>query len=322
VNSPLKALANRLALALATGMILLYFSELAFWARPNAGTLPPEILPTYLAYSLAAYAFLTILAAFRVRNTHALFLAGALFGWLVEGVIVQTMVDDFPLGISFTGLAWHASITVMVGWYAVQRALAQQSLWPTLRLSVWIGLGYGIWAIGWWREAPPPTALPAFAAYVYGSTALLILAYAVAGRLGPAGFAPSRIERAAVAGLTAAYFVFITVPAQPRSLLILPPLAFLTVLALRRNALTETHGDLIPDLCVRKRTANLAGLVALPATASAVYGLTLSLNIRPATGAWVYAVTMPLGFILWIHSWVRCMRAPRPAPLAPASPLR
>jgi hypothetical protein len=311
VNSPLKALGNRLTLALATGMVLLYFSELSFWGRPYAGTLPPEILPAYLAYSLSAYAFLTILAGFRVRNSHALFLAGALFGWLVEGVIVQTMYDDFPLGISFTGLAWHASITVMVGWYAVQRALAQERLWPTLRLSVWIGLGYGIWAIGWWRQAPPPTAFPAFAAYVFGSTALLILAYAIAGRFGAAGFAPSRIERAAIAGLAAAYFVLITVPAQPRSLLILPALAFLTYLALRRNARTETHGDLIPDVCVRKRAANLASLAALPATASAVYGLALGFNLRPATGAWVYTVTMPLGFILWILSWTRGMRAPR-----------
>jgi hypothetical protein len=199
----------------------------------------------------------------------------------------------------------------MVGWYAVQRALAQQSLWPTLRLSVWIGLGYGIWAIGWWREAPPPTALPAFAAYVFGSTALLILAYAIAGRLGAAGFAPSRIERAAIAGLAAAYFVLITVPAQPRSLLILPALAFLTALALRQNARTEARGDVIPDLCLRKRAANLAGLVALPATASAVYGLALSFNLRPATGEWLYAVTMPLGFVLWILSWTRLMRAPR-----------
>jgi hypothetical protein len=311
VNSPLKALGNRLALALTTGIILLYFSELAFWARPYAGTLPPEILPTYLAYSLAAYAFLTILAAFRVRNTHALFLAGALFGWLIEGVVVQTMYDDFPLGISFTGLAWHASITVMVGWYAVQRALGQQSLWPTLRLSVWIGLGYGTWAIWWWREAPPPTAFPAFAAYVFGSTALLILAYAAVGKLGAAGFAPSRIERVIIAGLAAAYYVLITVPAQPRSLLIFPALAFLTVLALRRSARTEARGDVIADVCVHRRAANLAGLAALPATASAVYGLALSFNIRPATGEWAYALTMPLGFILWILSWIRLMKAPR-----------
>jgi hypothetical protein len=149
----------------------------------------------------------------------------------------------------------------------------------------------------------------------------LILAYAIAGRLGSHGFAPTRLERTAIAGLAAAYYVLITVPAQPRSLVILPPLVFLTVPALHRNARRET-GDLIPALCGRRPAANLAGLLALPATASAVYALTLSLGIRPATGVWVYAVTMPLGFILWIHSWVRCMRSPQPAPLAPDSPPR
>ena len=309
----MKAFGKRLALALATGMILLYFSELAFWARPIAGTLPPEILPTYLVYSFSAYAFLTILAAFRARNPSGLFLAGALFGWLTEGVIVQTMYDDFPLGLSFTGLAWHASISVMLGWYAIPKAVQQDRPWPAARLATLIGLGYGLWAIWWWTEAPPPTPLPAFGAYVFGSTAILILAYAACGKLEMRPFSPSRLEQAVIALLVFAYYVIVTVPAQPLSLLVLPPLVFLTLFALRRNAQAEAAGDGMAAWRSGRRAppANLVTLLVIPMTAFAAYGAALAFDARLPTGWLVYGVTTPLGFILWIRSLIRLLRVRR-----------
>ena len=99
---------RNLLLTLTTGYILLFYSELVFWARPRPQDSLTGWLGTWLAYSLAGYVFLAAVQYFHVRDLWSLFLCGALFGWLTEGVIVQTMYDAFPLQISWTGLAWHA----------------------------------------------------------------------------------------------------------------------------------------------------------------------------------------------------------------------
>ena len=109
---------RRLVVTLAAGYILVFYSESMFWARYRPGEdSVASYLVTWIVYSLSAFVFLSLVSLLRVRNIWALFLCGALFGWLTEGVIVQTMYDDFPLNISFTGLAWHALISIWVGWY-------------------------------------------------------------------------------------------------------------------------------------------------------------------------------------------------------------
>src|SRR5215831_10838705 len=134
MNGRTPALLRRLALAVSTGCIFICFSELGFWARPTEGTTWPGALLLLLPYSFAAYIFLTAVSTFHVRSTAAIFLAATLFGWVVEGVIVQTAYGNLPLSLSFTGLAWHALLTVMVGWWSMQRAL-DTSVWRTLWLS-------------------------------------------------------------------------------------------------------------------------------------------------------------------------------------------
>lgn len=97
---------------LATGYILFFYSELVFWVRVQPVDTLPGRISAWLAYSLLAFVFLTILMRFRVRTVWALFLAGAVFGWMTEGIVVQTAYEDLPFSLSFTGLAWHALISV------------------------------------------------------------------------------------------------------------------------------------------------------------------------------------------------------------------
>jgi hypothetical protein len=93
---------------LAAGYILFFYSELVFWARVQPTDTLPNWISTWLAYSLLAFVFVTIVARFRVHTIWALFLASAVFGWMTEGIVVQTAYEDLPLSLSFTGLAWHA----------------------------------------------------------------------------------------------------------------------------------------------------------------------------------------------------------------------
>src|SRR4051812_31155712 len=103
---------KRLLSVLACGYILMFYSEHVFWAhiRPEDSLL--GYVATWLLYSLLAFVFLAIIGHFHVRSVWAVFLAGALFGWLTEGVIIQTTYESLPLSISFTALSWHALLSV------------------------------------------------------------------------------------------------------------------------------------------------------------------------------------------------------------------
>ena len=152
---------KRVAVALCSGYIIVYYGEFVFWATPDREGLDAVgIIAVWLAYSVFAYLFLSVASLFKVRAPWAVFLAGAFYGWLEEGIVVQTMYGTndgpFPASISFTGLAWHALIDVWIGWYLLRRILAQNKYLKTIALACGVGLFYGFRAIFWWNEAPPP----------------------------------------------------------------------------------------------------------------------------------------------------------------------
>jgi hypothetical protein len=303
------ALLLRLALALTTGVIFVCWSELAFWARPFAGTSPAEMVPTTLAYSIAAYLFLAIVARFQARSAEAVFLAAAIFGWFVEGVIVQTMYEDLPLSISFTGLAWHAVITVMVGWRLLPRMLAAGRPLPLLALVTGLGIAFGLWSMIWWVEAPPATPPIAYAGYTLVMTAILAAAYALSSRPAFLRFEPSRVEWIILVAIVLALFAFVAVPAAPVAIVILPPLAALAVLGLRQmqklSSPPSPEGPPVTALRLRR----LAALLLIPLTASATYTAGFAVGAEWPTAIVLYLITTPLGFILLARSlWIAFRR--------------
>lgn len=302
---------HRLALSAVTGVVFVYWSELAFWARPYAGTSLAEMAPTTLAYALAAYLFLAAISAFRASTAATVFLCGALFGWFVEGVIVQTMVEDLPLSISFTGLAWHASITVLLGWWLIPRWLSQGLVRRLAGWSAVIGLVYGWWAMTWWVEAPPPSPVINFAAYVFRTTLILIGAYALAAQLQLDRFSPSRFEWAVLTLLITAYFLLVTVPTAPISLLVIPPLTGLVLVALQRGLRRGPSDDPVTPPRGRLQVTSLAALLVIPLTATAVYAFGHTAGLRFPTGIVLYLFSTPLGFALVGWSLWRAFRRHR-----------
>ena len=293
---------------LATGYILFYYSELVFWARVKPTDSLPEWTSTWLAYSLLAFVFLTIVARFQVHTIWALFLTGAVFGWMTEGIVVQTAYEDLPLSLSFTGLAWHALISVWVGWYAVRRALFS-GLKATLLVSAAIGFVYGLWAISWWVEPGETPAPPLeFAWYALLSTLVLIFAYWVHDRTIPQFFAPNRFVVIAAGILFLLYFAFIAVPAAPLAIVLLPVLLLLIYLALRRNSQRETREPLHQSFSRTDQPWRYLGLLALPLVAALVYAAAYGLGVRWTTNILLYLITTPAGFILFFVSLIKVWR--------------
>ncbi|MBV6395236.1 MAG: hypothetical protein HFACDABA_00811 [Anaerolineales bacterium] len=290
---------KQLALVLGTGYIFVYFSEHLFWARVRPDDSLVSWLGAWIAYSLAAFIFLHLITFFRVTEKWSLFLAGAVFGWLAEGVIVQTTYEMLPLSISFTGLAWHALITVWIGWYAVRRALISPASFSTVSLFTAIGFFYSLWAINWWLEPDGGVAtLAEFSIYILTITCLAALAYALANWGSSESFAPNRWVTRLVYAAFCIYFAFVTVPAAPISLLILPLLLGLAYYGLRRHP-AEERACLASTLHGRISPRNYLALFALPLTAIAFYALALALNLQWHTNWILYFITTPLGFILF-----------------------
>lgn len=306
----MKPLKNAL-LILSTGYIFVFFSEHMFWARVRPDDSLANWVSAWVAYSLLAFVFLRLVTCFRIADHWALFLAGAAFGWMAEGIVVQTTYEMLPLSISFTGLAWHALITVWIGWYALRRRLSESSPLPTLKLAVAIGVGYGLWAISWWTEPDGGTAtLVEFSTFAMTTSMLVIIAFWLANWSASETFTPNRWVTGIIYGLFALYFLLVAVPAVPVAIFILPILLGLIYLGLRKNREKEQGESLLSALTHPPRLLHYLSLLAMPLTAIAIYAAVLTLNWQWQTNWILYLIATPLGFILFLVSLFKTWRTP------------
>lgn len=303
---------KRITLVLATGYILFFFSELVFWSfwRPN-NTVSEYAFTWLVYYSIMAYIFLLIVHEFRARNIWALFLAGAAFGWLGEGVLAMTLfgVEGFPLPftISWTGLAWHTLISVMLGWYYVQLFLSQGRASKIILFAAGLGLFWGFSAQIWTFETPPiVTSMPEFALFAFITTFLFIIGHIIYTRLAAEAFQPTKAEKIIFPLAAVLYFVFVTVPAQPVLAPTLLPLLFgLLYLGLRKNRLRETEPGLIriaKEPILFKRYLLLFGM---PVVATATYGILFPVASILQPNFVILVIPTLLGFVFLFVSLYR-----------------
>ncbi len=106
----------RLLFALLSTAVVVVFSEKMYWYVTGY-----DFAMLIVGYFLPTYAFLTIVDTFHIKRLAPLFLAAAVFGYLVEGVIVPIIYENGPLSwfsLSYTPLAWHAPLSILFGWYS------------------------------------------------------------------------------------------------------------------------------------------------------------------------------------------------------------
>jgi hypothetical protein len=320
---------KKLIVILATGFILFFYSERMFWAFLRPGDKLGDLLLTWIVYSLLAWVFLLLIRRCRIAAFPALFLAGAVYGWLAEGVVADTMYGNkdnpFPASISFTGLAWHALISVGIGWYAQAKVLTKGNLRKIALFSAAVGLGWGLWAAWWPTElGRANTSLAAFAGHTLACSILLLGAWLVLGAAGSAWFHPAKYELAALWTIVALFFFGVRVPATPRSALILPPLLLLCAYGLHRNHRRERRPDVIEAVVGHIQSRSCLPLVLMPATAVIVYTPIAFWRVTLPTNWVLYVVTMPLGFVCLLGSlWVMVRGSRWPADQPESScPLR
>jgi hypothetical protein len=298
---------QKLVVVLATGYILFFYSERVFWSFFRPGDKLGDLLLGWLMYSLLAWVFLLLVRQCRIVAFPALFLAGAVFGWLAEGVVVDTLygnpTNPFPASISFTGLAWHALISVGIGWYWQAKVLTAGNPTKIALFSVAVGLGWGLWA-GWWPAelGKANTSLAGFAGHTVACFIPFFAAWLALGMAGSEWFRPAKLEMPVLLGLAALFFVGVRIPATPRSALILPPLLLMCAYGLRRNQSQEQRPDLLEAVVGHIRLRSCLPLLLMPLTAIIVYVPVAAWGWTLPTNLVLYIITMPLGFFCLVRS--------------------
>lgn len=153
--------------ALSFGIIAFWGSENLFWTAPTDAFTLVEVLLTAAAYSLVVAAVLGAVIWSGLGGWRALFLGGALLGWLVEGVIVGTAYEAFPFQLIWTPLAWHAAITgLALG--GICRAGPHWPLWRHLGALLALGLFGAGFAQLWPLERGAMPDIAAVVVYLVG----------------------------------------------------------------------------------------------------------------------------------------------------------
>jgi hypothetical protein len=312
-DSRARRLLRRLCLAAATGYIFLFFAERVFWAHWRDGTDDAgSFVATWIVYSIAGEICLVAIHDFRVRDLSAMFLIGALLGWLVEGVFSMTFfgTDDmaFPFTIAWTGLAWHALIVVVAGWYGLQTALLH-SFRRTALTSAILGLFWGVWSVFW--DASSPVGSAAFVAHAFLATLALVVAFRAFHACRSGRLRPSRLERACLAGVVLLYFLAVTVPRIGWiALVTLAPLFALIFLALRRNAAVEGRPHFLVAIDHEFPWRHTLPVLLMPAVASAIHEGCRMSGLYAPTNILVFAITLPLGVAGFVFSLWRIFKRP------------
>jgi hypothetical protein len=227
----------------------------------------------------------------------------------------------FPVTISWTGLAWHALISVLAGWYAVRKTLLRNDCRRTVAVATLIGIFYGTWAYSWTLEpghrakmlveqGRADVALAHFALYAFLTSGLLVLSYWVFDAASPASFRPSPIAVCLLGCVALVLFLLTTVRTGAWTSAVLPVLLGVTYVVLRRNRVLGSREDFLASLRGRVRTLNYLCLFFVPMAASIVYGLALAAAIRMQTGVFILVGLTCIGFVMFAVSVVKILQHP------------
>lgn len=221
-----------IAASLATGLIAVWASENFFWSAPPADLTVASWLLTWAAYALACACSLTAIGLTGVSGVSGVFLGATLMGFVVEGVIVDTMYDAFPFQLIWTPMAWHGLITGVCV-FGLGRAAVHWRLFRQLLALLALGLFGAAFATYWptERTTMPPGDIVLF--YLAGVALVVPVGQIVLDRIGTVPRPPLWVA-VVVPGLALALWIAKTIADPVPQRLAFPLVVGLTLWAMRR----------------------------------------------------------------------------------------
>lgn len=286
--SPIMTLMLKRTLAIASlGLVTFTMSESVFWGGMSAAYADLGVLVALLAYTIVVIASLYALERLRPTGWQGVFLTGALVGWVIEGTVVNTVYLELPVSISWTGLAWHALLSVLGAWVLLPRMLESRWRWAG---AVGLGLAWGGWSSAMQLDRGGLEAPTTFALYVVVATTLLGLGLRGWLRHRSDHVVPRWLGRTAVILALATYAFQLSM--TPLALVLVPLVGGALWLMHRRS-----EPDSAPVHLTGPSAPPLAPLAVMAATAVLVQA-TLGAAIAPVAAAIVYFGTIVAGFAL------------------------
>ncbi len=305
-------LLKKVFLLLAIGAIFVTFSELWFY---RLGDDTNYFALTFI-YGLIGYVALILLAVFHVRTFWGLFLAASVFGFMVEGIPVPVLYEAPPFSIVWTSLAWHALLSVAVGWYFFRKIMIEGSWLKAIALNVAIGISIGVWNAYSWSvlDGPEDAEIPVydwvdtdiFVDHMIVSCLVFMAGHFAFDRLQPFSFQPSKWEIRGFAALTIVTYVSGSlIIAFPFSLL-LPVLMALCLWGLYAGK-NKGSGDKILNAMLSQRISlwRYPVMVLIPLCAIVTYDFFRAEQIELETNAWVALTTCTLATGLFVMALVK-----------------
>jgi hypothetical protein len=295
---------QRWAMVIGATLVLWGVSERIFWSliRPDDMESPFFFVFSLVPYLVATYCVFLVLQYFRVNSVAGVLLGGAIFGWITEGIVAMTTFGGagmpFPISLSWTGLSWHMLISVGLFLW-LHRKLMAKSFARALLFSVGAGLFWGFWSMTWFLETPPLlNDMGQFIVHAFGVTVLMIIGHILMNRQGHSFNAP-KIEQGIMLAIVALYFCVVTVPTVTVFAAIIPLLALVLYIPLRRSRARNAEVSVITTITQKVPMANILTLLVMPLIATVMYGFMLdNSSVVFPFNIGLLLVTTPLGFIV------------------------
>jgi len=308
---PLRRLLTSFLATAGLAIAAVAWSESTFWGRWRPEDSLENLVFTVLGYGLVVQVVRFVASRWHVAASgpgawRRVFLAGALYGWLVEGVLVTTVVDELPLTISSTGLSWHALFTVLIGWYWIPRWLDGPLARSVLPLVI-VGACVGAWASFWKFEEGALQSVPEYALFVglvtAGYAAGLALWWGMRARSRP-GIPGTAVAAALLLALAVAHAIERPITLLGPALVTLALVALLTTRPRVPDAVLLPTGGPAPF-------AALWRLAIIPTIAVPVFAVITAAPDAIPTGWPFFLISVPLGAALFVIAWWRSAAARR-----------
>ena len=310
------------AFVFLSALLMVTASERVYWYV--GGVTLESILGIAVFYMIPALAALWALGSGPSNRLHQVILAGAIFGFVVEGVLTTVVYEDGVLPVMaalFVG--WHGLLSVVAFWYCARRWLLERRRRPLAIGSAAVGLLWGFWSIVYTLPEASEDFEEGFAIMEPGEFAIYAfvvgLAFAVAhyviGYVWPERFRPGKWGSRGIVLLLLAYAAMAVLPAVPWA-----PLKFVVLVGgslwLLRRSQQATTGEPSAIAALRGHVAlrDVALLLIMPVVAAVTYSIVWSFELSEATVEGIFAgvsmLSVLAGLIAYAWAWRKSVQRP------------
>ena len=312
-----------------SSLLVVTASERVYWYLGGIGF--EENIVIALFYMIPTLAALWAIGSGPSSRLHQLILAGAVFGFVVEGVLTIVLYEDGPLPVlASLFVGWHGLLSLVCFWYLARKWLLERRRRSLALGAAAVGLYWGVWSIVYRLPEATEDFDQTFAVMepldfaIYASVVGLVFAAAhwLIGFVWPAQFRPGKWGRRGIVLSLLSYAALAVLPLVPWAPIKFAALVGGAVWLLQRSRQSTTdEPSAIEALQGRVAMSDVAILLIGPIAASLAYAGIWSLDLSDSAVSGVFATSSALqvvaGLVAFLWAGRRSLRRPQPAAVQP-----